>query len=108
MSAEEARERTHFLALEQDLGGDAAVNIYLLSDLDPVLSVFGARGYRLAQLGGALVAGKLYLADYALGLGATGLTFYDQAVTDAFSPHATGKRVMFLIAIGAPMRRANR
>ena len=104
MSAAEARERTHFLALEQDLGGDAAVNIYLLSDLDPVLSAFGARGYRLAQLGGALVAGKLYLAAYALGLGASGLTFYDQAVTDAFSPHAAGKRVMFLIAIGAPAR----
>ena len=106
MSEGEARARTHFLALEQDLGGDAAANIYLLSDLDPVLSVFSARGYRLAQLGGALVAGKLYLAAYALGLGATGLTFYDQAATDAFSPHAAGKRVMFLIAIGAPERRA--
>src|ERR671912_658202 len=106
MSEEEARAQTHFLALEQDLGGDAAVNIYLLSDLDPVLSAFGARGYRLAQLGGALVAGKLYLAAYALGLGASGLTFYDQAVTDAFSPHAAGKRVMFLIAIGKPAQRA--
>jgi SagB-type dehydrogenase family enzyme len=106
MSEAGARARTHFLSLEQNLGGDAAVNIYLLSDLDPVLSAFGARGYRLAQLGGALVAGKLYLAAYALGLGATGLTFYDQAVTDAFSPHAAGKRVMFLIALGNPARRA--
>ena len=44
------------------------------------------------------------LIAYALGLGATGLTFYDQAVTDAFSRHATGKRVMFLIAIGKPAR----
>jgi hypothetical protein len=51
-----------------------------------------------------VVAGKLYLATYALGLGATGLTFFDQVVTDAFSPHATGKRVMFLIAIGKPAR----
>jgi SagB-type dehydrogenase family enzyme len=105
MSEAEARGQTHFLALEQDLGGDAAVNIYLMSDLDRTLSAFGARGYRLAQLGGALVAGKLYLAAYALGLGATGLTFFDKAVTDAFSPHAAGKRVMFLIAIGKPARR---
>ena len=105
MSEAEARAQTHFLALEQDLGGDAAVNVYLLSDLDPTLAAFGARGYRLAQLGGALVAGKLYLAAYALGLGATGLTFFDQAVIDAFSPHAVGKRVMFLIAIGKPARR---
>lgn len=102
----EARAQTYSLALDQDLGGDAAVNIFLLSDLDPVLSTFGARGYRQAQLGGALVAGKLYLAAYALGLGATGLTFFDQAVTDAFSPHADGKRVMFLIAIGKPASRA--
>ena len=107
MRQAEAREQTFYLALDQDLGGDAAVNVYLLSDLDPILSAFGARGYRLAQLGGALVAGKLYLAAYALGLGATGLPFLDQAVTDAFSPHAAGKHVMFLIAIGKPARRTS-
>jgi SagB-type dehydrogenase family enzyme len=104
MSVAEARQLAYFLALEQDLGGDAAVNMYFLSDLDPVLATFGNRGYRLAQLGGALVAGKMYLAAYALGLGASGLTFYDQPVTDAFSPHAVGRRVMFLIAIGVPAR----
>ncbi|MGH2616198.1 MAG: SagB/ThcOx family dehydrogenase [Thermomicrobiales bacterium] len=104
VSESEAREMTYDLALEQDLGGDAAVNIYLLSDLDPTLATLGARGYRLAQLGGALVAGKLYLAAYALGLGATGLTFFDQAATDTFSPHAVDQRVMFLIAIGIPPR----
>ena len=42
----------------------------------------------------------MYLAAYATGLGATGLTFYDDEVTDFFSPHATGKSVMFLIALG--------
>jgi SagB-type dehydrogenase family enzyme len=104
MSEEEARALTYTLALDQDLGGDAAVNVYLLNDLDPLLETHGGRGYRLAQLGGALVAGKLYLAAYALGLGATGLTFYDQAVVDALSPRADGERVMFLIAIGIPAR----
>jgi SagB-type dehydrogenase family enzyme len=108
MDEDEARAQTFFLALEQDLGGDAAVNIFLLANLDLVLATYGARGYRLAQLGGALVAGKIYLAAYALGLGATGLTFYDQAVTDTFSPHAAGKRVMFLMAIGHPAPRAAR
>ena len=68
------------------------------------LAAYGDRGYRLAQLGGALVAGKLYLASYALGLGATGLTFYDGEVTAFFSPHAAGRSVMFLIAIGVPAR----
>jgi SagB-type dehydrogenase family enzyme len=105
MSERESRSLSFFLALEQDLGGDAAVNVYLLSNLETVLAAYGDRGYRLAQIGGALVAGKLYLAAYALGLGATGLTFFDQPVTDAFSPHAAGKDVMFLIAIGVPARR---
>lgn len=99
----EARERSSYLAMEQDLGGDAAVNIYFLADLDPILAHSGDRGYRLAQLGGALVAGKLYLTSYALGLGTTGLTFFDDAVTAFFAPHAVGKSVMFLIAIGVPL-----
>ena len=38
-------------------------------------------------------------------LGATGLTFFDDDVTAFFSPHAAGKSVMFLIALGQPARR---
>jgi SagB-type dehydrogenase family enzyme len=106
MTEEEARKQAYFLALDQDLGGDAAVNVYFLADLDPMLANLGDRGYRLAQLGAALVAGKLYLASYALGLGATGLTFYDDAVTEYFLPPASGKSVMFLIAIGVPANRS--
>ena len=102
MTEAAARERSFYLAWEQDLGGDAAVNVYFLADLDPILATHGDRGYRLAHLGGALVAGKLYLAAYALGLGATGLTFYDDEVTKLFSPPAAGTSVMFLIAIGRP------
>ena len=45
------------------------------------------------------------MAAYALGLGATGLTFYDDDVTDFFSPHAEGKSAMFLVALGHPVRR---
>jgi SagB-type dehydrogenase family enzyme len=88
------------LALGQDLAADASLNIYFLIDLDPILKRFGNRGYRVAQLEAALFAGRLYLAAYAVGIGATGLTFYDDAVTRFFSPHAQGKQVMFLIALG--------
>jgi hypothetical protein len=65
-----------------------------------VLKRFGNRGYRVAQLDAAVAGGKLYLAAYALRLGATGLTFFDDDVTDFFSPHAAGKSVMFLVAAG--------
>ena len=51
------------------------------------------------------MGGKLYLAAYALRLGATGLTFFDDDVTTYFSPHAEGKSVMFLVALGVPLKR---
>jgi SagB-type dehydrogenase family enzyme len=96
------RSNARFLDLEQDLAGDAAVNLYLLVDLEPLLTRYGNRGYRVAQLEGGLIGGRAYLASYALGLGATGLTFFDDSVTAFFSPHASGKSVMFLVAFGEP------
>ena len=87
------------LDLGQELAADAAVDVYLLADLAPQLAV-GDRGYRAAQLASAIAGGKLYLAAYALGLGATGLTFFDDDVIEFFSPDADGKDVMFLIAAG--------
>lgn len=88
------------LGLDQDLPYDASVTIFIMADLDKILKHFGNRGYRVAQLDAAITGGKMYLASYALGLGATGLTFYDDIVTNFFSPHAENKEVMFLIAIG--------
>jgi SagB-type dehydrogenase family enzyme len=92
------------LALGQDLAADAAVNVYSLTDLSRVLQRFGNRGYRAAQLEGGITGGRLYLAAYALGFGATGLTFFDDEVTEFFSPHAAGKSVLFLTALGHPDR----
>ena len=92
------------LGLWQELPAAAAANVYCLSDLDAVLARFGNRGYRAAQLEGGIVGGRLYLAAYALGFGATGLTFFDDEVTEFFSPHAEGKSVMFLTALGHSTR----
>jgi len=101
----EFRDEAGDLGLEQALPADASANVFFLTDLAPVLERFGNRGYRVAQLEAAINGGRLYLAAYALGLGATGLTFYDDAVTDFFSPHAEGKSAMFLVALGHPARR---
>jgi hypothetical protein len=81
---------------------------YCLADLKPVLARFGNRGYRAAQLEGGIVGGRLYLAAYALRFGATGLTFLDDEVTEFFSPHAEGKSVTFLTALGRTVRRSRR
>jgi SagB-type dehydrogenase family enzyme len=100
LRAGDFRREAGYLGLGQDLPADASVNIYMLCNLEPVLARFGNRGYRVAQLGAAITGGKLYLAAYAMHLGATGLTFFDDDVTDFFSPHAAGKSVMFLMAVG--------
>jgi SagB-type dehydrogenase family enzyme len=98
------RAEAGWLGLGQELPADAAANIYWLADLEAVLARQGARGYRAAQLAAAIAGGRTYLAAYALALGATGLTFFDDDVTTFFSPHAAGKAVMFLMAVGARRR----
>ncbi len=92
------------LDLGQALAGDAAVNVYSFCSLPVVLGHLGNRGYRAAQLEGGITGGRMYLAAYAQGFGATGLTFFDDEVTEFFSPHAAGKSVMFLVALGYPDR----
>jgi len=99
------RKEAGYLGLQQELPGDASANIYCLVNLDSVLARFGNRGYRAAEIEGGIIGGKLYLAAYAQRVGATGLTFYDDDVTAFFSPHAAGKSVMFLTALGQPARR---
>jgi nitroreductase len=94
------------LALGQPLAADASLNVYFLADLERILARYGNRGYRCAQMEAAVRAGRVYLAAYALDLGATGLTFFDDPVTSFFSPPAAGKAVMFLIAVGVPRRAA--
>jgi SagB-type dehydrogenase family enzyme len=98
------REAAH-LGLGQALPGEAAACIFWLADLRRVFARYGDRGYRAAQLEGAIEGGRAYLAAYALGLGATGLTFFDDDVTSFFAPHGAEQAVMFLLAVGAPRRR---
>src|SRR5208282_3682091 len=94
------RKQAGYLGLEQQLPADAAVDIFSLADLRPILGRLGNRGYRAVQLEAGILGGKLYLAAYAQRMGATGLTFYDDDVTRFFSPHAEGKSAIFLVAVG--------
>jgi SagB-type dehydrogenase family enzyme len=99
------RRQAGYLGLGQEIPADCSVDVFFLTELDRVLRLLGNRGYRAAQLEASIIAGKLYLAAYAQGLGASGLTFFDDDVTDFFSPHAAGKSVMFLLALGKSARR---
>jgi SagB-type dehydrogenase family enzyme len=94
------RSEARYLGLQQDLPGDAAANVFMLADLQPILERFGNRGYRAVQLEAGILGGKMYLGSYAQHLGATGLTFFDDDVTNFFSPHARNKSAIFLVALG--------
>jgi hypothetical protein len=99
------REAGGYLCLEQALGADASAVAFFLSDLEAVVARWGSRGYRAVNLAAGLLGGRLYLAAYGVGLGATGLTFYDDEVVRFFSPDATGKDAIFVTALGHAARR---
>src|SRR5229473_2425285 len=94
------RAQAGHLGLDQQLPAEAAADIFFLADLQRTLERFGNRGYRAVQLEAGILSGKLYLAAYAQRVSATGLTFYDDEVTQFFSPHAAGKSAIMLVAVG--------
>jgi hypothetical protein len=87
------------LCLRQPLGGDSAFTAFHSADLDGVLRALGARGYRAALLEAGIAAARLSLAAFALGFGATGLTFFDAAVSQFF---ATNAACMLVTSVGIP------
>jgi len=97
------RETAGRLALGQGVVGDAAVNVYLMADVDAIVDAVGNRGYRLAQLEGGISLGRLYLATYAhLALGGRGFTFFDDEVTQHLLPRSGDQTPMTLFAFGKP------
>jgi hypothetical protein len=86
------RQDAGHLGLGQEIPADASIDIFFLADLTVILERFGNRGYRAAQLEASITGGKLYLSAYAQRLGASGLTFFDDDVTEFFSPHVGSER----------------
>jgi SagB-type dehydrogenase family enzyme len=97
-----SREMSGYLCLGQSLFSDASAVLFLMCNLKNILHVLGNRGYRAAQFEAGVIAGKIYLSAYAQGIGASGSTFFDEAVTEFFSPHAENKNSMIAIGIGRP------
>jgi SagB-type dehydrogenase family enzyme len=106
LRAGDHRAQSAYLCLEQPLGGEAAAVLYYLAPLAPVLAAWGNRGYRLAHLAAGISGGRAYLAAYAQGFGASGLTFYDRDVAAFFLPHAAGSEAIFVTALGRSVRMA--
>ena len=106
LRAGEFREMGAYLCLEQPLFTGASAVVFLMTKLATVLSLHGDRGYGAAQFEAGVVAGRMYLASYAQGMGASGTTFYDDAVTEFFSPQAAETTPMMALGIGIPGYRA--
>jgi SagB-type dehydrogenase family enzyme len=93
------RDVTAHLCLDQPLGGDSAYTTFHSADLGEMLGALGGRGYRAAQLKAGIASGRLALNAFALGYGATGLTFYDDAVSQYFGTPAA---CMLVTSVGVP------
>jgi SagB-type dehydrogenase family enzyme len=97
-----SRDVSGYLCLGQSLFSDASVVFFLMTDLNKILDSLGNRGYRASQFESGVIAGKIYLAAYAQKIGASGSTFFDDAVSEFFSPHAADKSTMIAVGVGIP------
>lgn len=94
------REKSAALCLGQPLGGDSAYTVFHCAELDSVFASLGSRGYRVAQLESGVVSGRLALCAFSVGLGASGLTFFDDLVSRFF---ATPSQPMLVTSVGVPV-----
>jgi hypothetical protein len=70
------REELLLACWDMNLGRDAAFVVMGAIDIETL----DDRGYREAQLDSGIVEGRLHLAAYALGIGASGMTFLDSEI----------------------------
>lgn len=85
-SQAEMRAELHRVCLGQDLARDAAFVVIAATDV----SGLSDREYREAQLAAGIVEGRIHLAAYALGAGATGMTFYDNEIRELIGGQGQG------------------
>jgi nitroreductase len=83
------------IALGQGLAGDAAFVVITAADLTSISD----RRYRELQLAAGLVEGRLHLAAYALGYGASGMTFLDSEIPGLLQENLAA---MLFTCVGVP------
>ncbi|MEV4702969.1 hypothetical protein [Actinoplanes sp. NPDC049316] len=93
------RDELYRVCLEQALARDAAFVVVTAADV----SALDDAGYRAAQLASGLVEGRLHLLAYAMGAGASGMTFLDSEI-----PALLGEplEAMLFTCVGVPAYRS--
>jgi hypothetical protein len=89
------RAELHRLALAQGLASDAAFVAIGAADLSEISD----RRYRELQLAAGLVEGRLHLVAYALGYGASGMTFLDADIPEFLQEDV---QAMLFTCVGVP------
>ena len=89
------RDELHRVAAGQGLAGDAAFVVIGAADLASISD----RRYRDLQLAAGLVEGRLHLAAYALGYGASGMTFLDSELPGLLGEDLAG---LLFTCVGVP------
>jgi hypothetical protein len=89
------RAELHRITTGQALAGDAAFVVIAAADI----SAISDRRYREVQLAAGLVEGRLHLAAFALGYGASGMTFLDSELQDFLEEDLAG---MLFTCVGVP------
>jgi hypothetical protein len=97
--AGELRRELYRVALDQGLPRDAAFVVIGTADV----SALDDREYRETQLAAGLVEGRLHLAAYALGAGASGMTFLDSEIPGLVGEPLDG---LLFTCVGVPEYRS--
>lgn len=98
LRAGDLRDELFGVCLHQELARDAAFVVIAAVDIDQL----DDRGYRDAQLEAGLVDGRLHIAAFALGIGASGLTFLDPEIPRLLGEPLAG---LLLTCVGVPAYR---
>lgn len=101
LGEEETREALHGAGLEQGLCHDAAFVAMAVADLDRV----DDHRYRELQLLAGLAEGRLHLMAWALGVGASGMTFRDADLPALYGRDLDG---LLWTCVGVPEYRTRR
>jgi hypothetical protein len=97
------RDEVFRVCLNQELARDAACDVITAIDL---AALDDDRSYREAQLAAGIVDGRLHLAAYALGLGASGMTFIDSEIEGLLGERLGGLRITCVGLPAATRRKA--
>ena len=99
LRAGDLRDELFRVCLDQELAHDASFVVIAAANTDEL----DDRGYREVQLDAGLVEGRLHLAAYALGIGASGMTFHDSEIAGLLREPLAG---LLFTCVGVPAYRS--